>query len=163
MWALEECKSMMTKNLRRIEPTEHQIVSGVMDFASKVIVKVPVNKNVLLDSLSVGGQHIYYMYSHLPLSRFFVKITNEGKRSYGHIKYLKKEGFNKGVSDSLLAYPICNKGKIGLWMEAKSKGGKLTKEQEDWINLMRWIGFDAVVYRSVDEGIQAIKDYLGMK
>lgn len=145
---------MTSKMIRRTEPSEHQIISGVMDFARSIY--VPISPAFYSESEILEVRK-------LPLIRFFVKINNEGKRSFSHTNYLKKEGFNKGVSDSFLSYPIASDNKMGLWMEAKTKKGKLTEDQNRWLTLMRCVGFNTVVYRSVDEGIQAIKDYLGMR
>ena|ERR1700676_284978 len=145
----------MNKMIRRTDPTEHQIVSGVMDFARITLVEIPPG---LFDHNCLSLLET----QRIPLIYFFVKITNEGKRSFGHMKYLKKEGFNKGVSDSFLAYPVMKEGRIGLWMEAKSKKGKVSRDQERWSGLMKLMGYDSVIYRSVDEGIKTIKDYLGI-
>jgi hypothetical protein len=112
------------------------------------------------------------------LSDFLIKIPNEGKRSFKNGKIMKKEGLRKGVSDLFLALPIREKPtrtisissggcisiiKPGLWLEIKSKKGKLSIAQMEWITLMALMGYEATCVYSVDEGIQAIKVYLGMK
>src|ERR1700692_402445 len=113
------------------------------------------------------------------LSDFLIKISNEGKRGWFTGKKMKKEGLKKGVSDLFLALPIKVKTtfhidnsediicesihKPGLWMEIKSKKGKPSVYQMEWLALMEIQGYSAGLIFSVDEGILAIKNYLGMK
>jgi hypothetical protein len=100
-----------------------------------------------------------------------IKIPNEGKRSLSTARKMKREGLKKGVSDLFFAYwstrkesiPLMSDLYFGLWIEVKSKNGKVTKEQDIWLARMFMTGYAAKVVRSVDEGIQAIKDYLGMR
>jgi VRR-NUC domain-containing protein len=129
-----------------INPTESQIQCAIVEWANNNI--IPHTKH------KVG--------------KFLVKFTNEGKRSWILGKKMKKEGLKKGVSDLFFAFPTyCYNyfeyKDFGLWIEVKSKKGKLSKEQKEWIELMIIVGYKAVVVYSVEEGIQAIKDYLGMK
>lgn len=142
---------MKTKNLRRIEPTEHQIQSCIIEWSSKI---------------NIRGVY--------KLSDFLIKNCNEGKRSLSTGRKMKKEGLRKGVSDLFLSIPV-KKFKIsdgtgfdkeyfgGLWLEIKSKKGLLSIPQLEWITLMSISGYDAHCIYTVDEGIQAIKDYLGMR
>jgi hypothetical protein len=97
-------------------------------------------------------------------------IPNGGKRSITEAKRLKKEGVKSGVSDLFLAYPKYRGGyfielydECGLWIEVKTKKGQLSKFQNSWIEKMIDVGYKAIVVRSVEEGIQSIKDYLGIK
>lgn len=130
----------MTKNLRRIEPTEHQIQSAIVEWAH----------NLKLTSKIIIGDYLF-------------AIPNGGNRSLTEGLRLKKEGVKKGVSDLFLAYPVSfNWGedwKHGLFIEVKTKKGKVSVFQSEWINLMKENRYEAVVVRSLDEGIQAIKDY----
>ncbi len=133
--------------MRKIEPTEHQIQCAIVEWSN----------NFGLMGNKVGD--------------YLLAIPNGGNRSITEAVRLKKEGVKKGVSDLLLAYPVYRISKYGeeeidaggLWLEVKSKKGKLSKSQEDWIVLMIAQGYEARVVYSVDEGIQAIKDYLGMR
>jgi len=140
-------KYLMTKNLRSINPTEHQIQSAIVEWAYNTLTK---------ESYRV--------------SDYLIKIPNEGKRSYQYASKMKREGLKKGVSDLFLAYPksatlnetgaFCFFG--GMFIEVKSRKGKLTEEQAQFITFMSGKYICAVI-NSVDEGIQTIKDYLGMK
>jgi hypothetical protein len=136
----------MTKTLRRVEATEHQIQCAIVDWCSKN------RSGIVAFGLARSTEWI---------SDFLVKIPNEGKRSWFIGKVMKKEGLKKGVSDLFLALP--RREKCGLWIEVKSKYGKLTNEQSTWLELMYKLNYGIAVINSVDEGIQAIKDYLGMR
>jgi len=141
----------MAMNLRRIDPTESQIQCAIVEWASKIKVK-----------------GVY------KISSFLIKPCNEGKRSWIDGKIKKKEGLRKGVSDLFLAIP-CWRYKVsdgssldkeyfgGLWLEIKSKNGRLSIPQLEWITLMSINGYEARCVDTVDSGIQAIKDYLGVK
>jgi hypothetical protein len=48
-------------------------------------------------------------------------------------------------------------------MEIKRKGGHLSTEQLCWIRRMRMCGYEAKAVYGVDEGIQAIKNYVGVR
>lgn len=145
----------MTKNLRRINPTEHQIQSGIVEWAN---------------TIRYGGAF------GMQLGNFLIAIPNGGKRKITEAIRFKKEGVKKGVSDLFLAIPIVISlvdmktfssvegfSKVsGLWLEVKTKNGKVTEEQSQWGDNMMLMGYRFEIVRSIDEGIQAIKDYLGM-
>lgn len=131
----------------KIEPTEHQIQCAIVEWAA--------NTNLPFGKRKIGD--------------FLLAIPNGGNRSITEALRLKKEGVKKGVSDLFLSFPLWRDGYMvdfyeacGLWIEVKSKKGKLSKSQEDWIVLMIAHGYEARVVYSVDQGIQVIKDYLGM-
>jgi hypothetical protein len=142
---------MKTKMLRSIEPSESEIQSAIVEWAR--------NTTIHIGKINPGKVGDYLM-----------KISNEGKRSFSLANKMKKEGLTAGVSDMFLAFPI-NVGRYnefiipvpGLWIEIKSKNGKLSYSQKVWIERMTHIGYPCVVIRSVEEGIHAVKDYLGMK
>ena len=71
----------------------------------------------------------------------------------------KRLGVKKGVSDLLLALPT--KTYHGLWIELKRKeGGRVTEEQQDWVNKMNAVGYLAVVCRGYEAAVKVICDYL---
>lgn len=134
-----------TKMLRRINPTESQIQCAIVEWANKSV-------------SPYGGM----------IGNRLLAIPNGGFRNKFEAKRLKKEGVKAGISDMFLAYPtimIANNKEIyicGLWLEVKSKKGKVSEVQNNWfMEIVNHYSFSVV--RSVDEGIQAIKDYLGMK
>lgn len=145
----------MTKNLRRIEPTESQIQCAIVEWANNT--KVPDSAGLSFFSFNKIGDYL-------------VKNANEGKRSFATGKRMKEEGLMSGFPDMTLYLPKMYRrpdcGCFGaltwcLLIEVKSKNGKLSKNQikiKDRIHP----GYPIVVVKSVDDGIQAIKDYLGM-
>lgn len=137
--------------MRSIEPTEHQIQCAIVEWANNTFVDHPAGRKVCLGS-------------------YLIKIPNEGKRSLAYGKKMKKEGLKKGASDLFLAIPLLRSRyfldfyfKCGLWLEIKKKGKKPTNEQLEFLENMRSIGYESQFKDSVDEGIQAIKDYLGIR
>lgn len=108
-----------------------------------------------------------------------VHIPNEGKRTMKYIKgklvctggaKLKAEGMIKGASDLVLFVP--NSQYHGLCLETKMeeeiyKAGKRTinrtyqsPEQKEWQVAVESQGFKYVVYRSVEEFITIIREYM---
>ena len=85
---------------------------------------------------------------------YLVHIPNGGTRHLLEAMKLKRMGVRAGVSDYLLAYPT-SKHK-GLWIEMKSKNGKLTEQQANWLKLMKDIGHDTLVAYSFEEA----RDYI---
>lgn len=159
---------MTTKMIRRTEATEHQIQCAIVEWARKT----PINNTYgkigdYLIAIPNGGK------------REKIK-NNKGKYFSLQGKMLKNEGVKRGVPDLFLAWcvkkpdydlevengnvHIVNKTfSCGLWIEVKKKGGKLSNFQEKFINLIKFVGhFDVIVVYTPEEGIQAIKDYLGM-
>ncbi|MGN6347077.1 MAG: VRR-NUC domain-containing protein [Candidatus Nitrosocosmicus sp.] len=130
-----------------INPTEHQIQCAIVEWANKIT--IPDWENT-----KIGD--------------FLFAIPNGGNRSITEAIRLKKEGVKKGVSDLFFPFPLfsscCdNEKKIGLWIEVKSQNGKPSNYQKNWISLMKSVGYDAVIVNTVDEGIKAIENYLGMR
>ena len=58
-----------------------------------------------------------------------------------------------GISDILFCK---NNGKIA-WLEVKTKKGRPSDEQLNFISVMRSMGFCAEIVRSVDEAIEIVK------
>lgn len=135
---------MAKKMIRRVEPTEHQIQAAIVEWAN-------VNN---YEGVIIGG--------------YLLAIPNGGYRHIAEAKKLKKEGVKAGVSDLFLAIPKFNgvenpKFPYGLWIEVKALKGKISENQKLWNAKMNCIGYATKIVRTVDEGIQAIKDYLGMR
>lgn len=135
--------------IRKIEPSEHQIQCAIVEWANKT--KMPYGENIRIGD-------------------FLLAIPNGGNRSITEAVRLKKEGVKKGVSDMFLAIPRAIPYDpfdfftiSGLWIEVKTNKGKISNEQKEWVNLMNKTGYLAIVVRTIDEGIKAIKDYLGMR
>lgn len=137
----------MSKNIRRVNPTEHEIQAAIVEWANNIEFKL-----ALINSRKVG--------------EFLIKIPNEGKRSFYVGKKFKKEGLRKGAFDLFLAIPVLmGIGSLshGMFIEVKSKKGKLSNEQYFFQEAMINNGYRCAMVKTVDEGIQAIKEYLGMR
>ena len=86
-------------------------------------------------------------------------IANGGERNLLVAKKLKAEGVKAGVPDLML--PVARGGYHGLFIEMKRmKGGRVTKQQTEWLNRLIRQGYSAVVCRGCHDAIQTIEDYL---
>ena len=94
-----------------------------------------------------------------PELKCLMAIPNGGQRHIAVARKLKAEGVKSGVSDLFLALPVPN-GPAGLWVEMKAPDGVVSQNQEDFIYLMRWVGYRAIVCWSVDEAVDEITKYL---
>lgn len=84
-----------------------------------------------------------------------------GRNNFALINKLKREGFKNGVSDLFIAVPI--NGKCGLWVEMKDAGKtqcSVSAEQQEHIDLMRDMGYEAIWAAGSDIAIAAIKVYM---
>lgn len=85
---------------------------------------------------------------------------NGGARDVITGAMLKREGVRKGIPD--LTLPLSRRGYCGLYIEVKTKTGRLSKEQEDWREYLMDNGYFSTVVRSASEGMRAVMWYLGM-
>ncbi|TXH12737.1 MAG: VRR-NUC domain-containing protein [Hyphomicrobiaceae bacterium] len=92
-----------------------------------------------------------------------IHIPNGGQRPRAEAAIMKSLGVRAGVSDLFLPMrrTESNCNFIGLWIELKRPGGKPTKSQEEWMDLMRDMGHHACVKESVKEALTTIAWYLG--
>jgi hypothetical protein len=96
------------------------------------------------------------LYSRLRLATF--AIPNGGSRNCLEAKNLKAQGVTPGVPDIFMAVP-CN-GYHGLFIELKSKNGRLSEHQKVWVNNLNDRAYEAVVCYSLDEAMDAVSKYL---
>lgn len=110
----------------------------------------------------------YVQWNYRELWEVFYHIKNESnysmmrvKSSY-HANNIKKRqeaiGFKKGVFDYSGDLP--RNGYHGLRMEAKSKTGRPTKNQKEWLERYRKNGYYAVIFKGLDEGMYHIDEYM---
>ena len=85
-------------------------------------------------------------------------IPNGGLRIKSVAYRLKKQGVRPGVPDLFLA--VAKHGFFGLFIEMKSKDGKVTKEQEIYLDILNEQGYKAVVCYGWNEAAKIIKEYL---
>lgn len=83
--------------------------------------------------------------------------------SFGVVKWLQKLGMKSGVWD--LVIPIDNGVYSALYIECKSDKGKLSKQQQEWKDIImkntsKWPLF--IEIKDANTGIELISKYLGM-
>lgn len=83
---------------------------------------------------------------------------NEGKRSYFTAAKLKAEGMRPGLPDIVLAVPRGGYG--ALYIELKTQKGRPSKDQLDYIDLLRSCGNVAMICRGWETAKAIIEAYL---
>lgn len=91
--------------------------------------------------------------SYPKFANLLIQIPNEGKRSLVGNVIMKRMGLKKGASDLFLSVP--SSGYHGFFIELKQKGKKPTKEQYQFIENVKGVGYKAEWY---DDWILAKKD-----
>ena len=84
-------------------------------------------------------------------------IPNGGMRHIRTAIKLKQEGALSGVSDLFLMVPKNNKH--GMFIEMKSKNGKLQDSQKEFMSIAKAMGYEVVVCYSFNEAKTAIENY----
>jgi len=88
-----------------------------------------------------------------------VAIPNGGVRHAAVGARLKLEGVSKGFPDLFL--PIPTPTHHGLFIELKRReGGRLSKEQKEWLDYLTGAGYEARVCAGAGEAIIVITNYL---
>lgn len=96
-----------------------------------------------------------------PELRWLFAVPNGGKRHIRVAQKLKAEGVRAGVLDCAL---LCARGEyIGLWIEHKRPGNKLTEEQKVWKAGLESLGHKCEVSYSFEQSRQIIVEYLESK
>lgn len=97
-------------------------------------------------------------------------IPNGGSRNKIEAANLKKDGVLAGVPDLFVAKPMTDwcdhfvetcASYAGLFIELKSKRGRLSVQQLKVINDLRVCGYKAEVCYSADEAMKVVDEYLG--
>lgn len=97
-----------------------------------------------------------------PALNFLFHIPNGGKRTKVEAAILKRMGVKAGVWDYMLPVPRRFRGAIaiGLWLEMKRPGEKLSEEQAQWGDEMVRMGYATVVCDSWEHARDALLDYI---
>lgn len=93
-----------------------------------------------------------------PEFQFLFHIPNEAVGGQGWIIRNRQLGVKKGVPD--LFYPVPSGGYHGLFIEMKTAGGRVSPDQERWIQCLNGFGYKAVVCYGWKEAKNAILEYL---
>lgn len=84
---------------------------------------------------------------------------NGGRRNKLEAARLKREGVKKGVPDIFL--PVAKNGKHGLYIEMKSKQGKLEESQKAFIQKLKDQGYKVCVCYGWEQAKETLIEYLG--
>lgn len=88
----------------------------------------------------------------------FIHVPNGGYRSKATAGRLKSAGVRRGVPDILGFVP--RQGFVGLAIELKATGGRLSPQQAEWLDHLNSIGWLAVVCVGLDKAQETIASYL---
>lgn len=91
------------------------------------------------------------------LAGYILHFPSEGKRSISFGARLKSLGMRKGVADLLIAMP--RHGYHGAWIELKADGGKLSKEQQAFLDDMKGMGYFTQATFGLDAALEIIQWY----
>ena len=94
-----------------------------------------------------------------PELKTLIAIPNGGARHIAVARKLKAEGVRPGVPDLFLLLPIKH-WSAGLWIEMKAPDGKLSLNQKDFMELMQWAGYKAIVCYNAQDAVDAIIAYM---
>lgn len=84
-------------------------------------------------------------------------IPNGGHRTMSVAKKLKAEGVKSGVPDLFVPH-------WRLWIEMKrTKGGRLSPEQKDWIEYLEGVGYTVIVGYGATDTSRKVLEWLSSK
>ncbi len=101
---------------------------------------------------------IKYHEGKYPALKMFFAVPNGGDRNKIVAAKMKAEGIKAGVPDYL--FPVPCGSHIGLAIELKSMTGYASREQKDWIQNLRNVGWRAEVCRGWEAAWKVILDYI---
>ena len=94
-----------------------------------------------------------------PRLQYVFHIPNESVGGPGWLVRNRQMGVRSGVPD--LFCPVPRKGYHGLFIEMKTKTGRLSMVQKKWIAVLDELGYKVVVAKGWEEAAQALEDYIG--
>lgn len=100
----------------------------------------------------------WFDYQYPEYSKLLFAVPNGGARSKIEAGILKAEGVRSGVADLILL--IARHGYNALCLEAKTKKGTPSPDQKDWSKQAENAGNKYVIFRSLEEFMEIINDYL---
>lgn len=108
-------------------------------------------------------QATLFQWAELSTARFpelalLFAIPNGGRRHIKVAREMKAEGVKAGVPDIYL--PIPRKKYHGLFIEMKVKGGRVRKNQKNWIALLKQQGYKVEVCFGFQEAKTILEEYL---
>lgn len=85
-------------------------------------------------------------------------VPNGGSRDRREAANLKRQGVRAGVPD--LVVPVARCGKHSLYIEMKTKTGRVSPKQREWLELLDAQGMACAVCRGAAEAIECIGMYM---
>lgn len=95
---------------------------------------------------------------HQGLDKFIFHVANERSTSPQAGAFLKRKGVLSGVSDILILKP--SRSYHGAAIELKSKNGKLSDNQQLFLDILASHGYFVAVCYSAEDAIATIQNYL---
>ena len=93
-----------------------------------------------------------------PWGQFLFHVPNESVGGHGWMIRNRQMGMRKGVPDLMLPIPM--HGYHGLFIEMKTKTGRLSEEQRRWLNALNRFGYLAVMCKGWEEARDEIERYM---
>lgn len=97
----------------------------------------------------------------IPAVEHCFHVPNGGKRDKVVAAQMKRQGVKRGVPDIL--FPVGSREYVGLAIELKIEGGRVSPEQQDWIALLRRQHWLVVVAWGWQSAAREILIYLEQK
>lgn len=94
---------------------------------------------------------------HHKIDQWILHYPSEGKRTPRAGKHLKDMGMQKGVPDLQVLLP--KHGYVGGFIELKSKVGRLSPEQNKFINRMKCVNYMVEICYSIDDALETLSWY----
>jgi len=94
----------------------------------------------------------------LPQLKWLFAVPNGGQRHIATAVKLKQEGVKRGVPD--LMFPVPQGKYAGLAIEMKTRKGRVSPEQHEWIEGLRSNGWKALVCRGWEDASKELEKYL---
>ena len=87
----------------------------------------------------------------------YFAVPNGSNKSMTARRKFKAEGLKPGVPDMVLLF----EGGETVFIEMKRKsGGTVSKDQKEWLERLRVLGFNAYVCKGAKEAIETVQKYL---
>ena len=99
-----------------------------------------------------------YYENQYPELKLMHHIPNGGSRNKREAANLKKQGVKAGVPDICL--PVARGGYHGLYIEMKAGKNKPSENQKEWMAMLNFQGYLAVVCYGWEEASKVIERYL---
>jgi hypothetical protein len=102
----------------------------------------------------------YQRFNGMKIGERLFAVPNGGDRHPAVAAKLKAEGVRKGTPDLFLRIPVA--GFHGLFIEMKSRDGRLTKDQREFLETAKADGYHAVCCQGYDAAKAEIERYLAL-